>query len=166
MAQTGTSYLPIKPSRRKVGANVVRLPEFSGLTHPLGALLIRTAGSFKTGVTGIDQSTGILGFAASTGQSLATTTVSGQAQAAYWKAERGEKYEGVFVTTWTASRDRGKTACLSMDTAGKVVITTAAGSTCITILNAKDWDNGAKVQDGDVNPVVYFMLADSAIAES
>jgi len=163
-AVTGLSTLYPRPARRKVGARVRSLPEFSALTHPIGALLIRTAGSFKTGVTGIDQSTGILGFAISTGQNLATTTVSGQAKAAYWAAQQDEAYQFVLNTTWTGSALRGKTACLSMNTAGQVFVATAAGSTCGTILDAKDWDNGLKVQDGDVYPVVYFVLADAAIA--
>lgn len=165
-AITGATAIAPKPSRRKTGARVKYLPEFSALTHPIGALLIRTAGSIKTGVTGIDQSTGILGFAISSGQNLATTTVSGQKKCAYFAAEHGQMYEAVFQTTWTASRDRGKTACLSMNTAGVVFVSTAAGSTCISVIDAKDWDNGVVVQDGDVNPVVYFIFIDAAIADS
>lgn len=163
-AVTGASTLTPRPGRRKTGAKVRVLPEFSALTHPIGALLIRTAGSFKTGVTGLDQSTGIVGFAISTGQNLATTTVSGQAKAAFWAAAQGDAFALVLNTTWTASALRGKTACISMNTAGQVFAATAAGSTCGTIIDAIEWSNGVPVLDGDVFPVVYFAISDAALA--
>lgn len=167
-AQTGTTSLPIRPSRRKTGAEVRNLPEFSALTHPIGAMLIRTAGSFKANNTaGFAQSTGIIGFAVSTGQNVTTTTVSGQPTAAFFAARHGQVYEGVLNTTWSAATLRGATAGLSANSLGKVVVGTAAGaSSCLTIIDAKDWDNGAKVLDGDVFPVVYFVLADAAIADA
>lgn len=167
-AQTGTTSLPVRPSRRKTGARVRQLPEFSALTHPIGAILFRTSASMSgASVAGFAQSTGILGFAISSGQNVSTTTVSGQPKAAYFVAEHGQAYELVLNTTWTASALRGKTAGISVNTKGLAVVGTGQGaSTCGTIIDAKDWDNGAAVLDGDAFPVVYFVFADAAIAES
>lgn len=163
-AVTGATSIPVKPGRRKTGAKVVRLPEFSALTHPIGCLLIRTAGSYKAGANGFGNSTGILGFAIASGQNLATTTVSGQPQVGFYAAEQGRAFKIVLNTTWTGSALRGSAVGLSV-TAGAVIVGTGQGaSTCGSIVDAVDWDNGVKVQDGDVNPVVYFILADSAIA--
>lgn len=167
-AQTGTTSLPARPSRRKTGGVVRQLPEFSALTHPIGALLFRTSGSVSgASVAGFAQSTGIVGFAMSTGQNLTTTTISGQPVTPFWAARHGEAYELVLNTTWTASAMRGKTAGLSVNSKGVVVVGTGAGaSTCGTVIDGKDWDNGVKLLDGDAFPVVYFVFADAAIADA
>jgi hypothetical protein len=166
-AQTGTTSLPIRPSRRKVGAAAGDLPEFSAQTFPIGCALIRTAGSVKFGTTGFAQSTGLVGFAINSGQNLATTTASGQKKAVFFRAQKNETYEGVLNTTWTGSILRGATAGISWNTAGVGVIGTGAGaSSHLTIVDAKDWDNGVTVEDGDVFPVVRFILSDASIADN
>lgn len=154
-----TSTVP-RVGRRKVGARVRRLPEGSSQTFPTGALLIRSAGSVVMGATGTVQSTGILGLAASTGQNL---SANGLAKAAYFALEPGDAIKIVLPGTWTGSAHRGATAGFSMNTAGVVVLQSTAGNAG-TILSEVEWDNGIAVTDGDVNVVVYFVPASTAIA--
>lgn len=160
MATSGKTSTIIAAGRRKVGAKVRRLPETSAQTFPKGALLIRTAGSLKVGATGTAQSTGLLGFAAQSGQSL---SADGLAQCPYFAFEQGEAIKITLGGTWTGSAHRGATAGFSMNTAGAVVLQTTAASVG-TIVKEVEWDSGVAVADGDVNVVVYFVPADAAIA--
>jgi hypothetical protein len=160
MATTGkTSTIP-RPARRKVGAIVNSLPEVSAATWPIGAFLIRTAGSIRMGVTGTVQSTGLAGMACNTGQSL---TANGLAKAAFYAFEQGRPIKMTLPGTWTGSAHRGVTAGITMNTAGVVVLQTTAGG-CFTIDKEVEWDNGVAVADGDVNVVVYAIPLDAAIA--
>jgi len=159
-AVTGkTSTIP-RIARRKVGAIVRRLPEASSQTFPQGALLIRTAGSIKMGATGTAQSTGLVGLARNTGQNLST---DGLAKCEYYAFEQGMAIKLTLGGTWTGSAHRGATAGLSMNTAGAVILQTTAASVG-TIQSEVEWDSGVAVADGDVNVVVYFVPADTAIA--
>lgn len=160
MATTGKTSTPPRPAQRKTGAEVGSLPEVSAATWPIGAVLIRTAGSVRMGVTGTVQSTGILGFAAATGQSL---TTNGIKRGVFYKLEQGKKYKMTLGGTFTGSAHRGITAGITMDTAGAVVLQTTAGG-CFTIDKESEWDTGVAVADGDVNVVVYAVPLDAAIA--
>jgi hypothetical protein len=159
-AVTGaTSSIP-RPGRRKVGAKVRYKPEASSLTYPVGALLAQLNGSISVASTGELQSTGLLGIAISTGQN---GTANGVKSGAYFAFEKGEAIKLTFaVSNWTGSAHRGITAGLSMNTANVVVVSSGGASTCGTIIDAVEWDTGVPVADGDINPVVYFVLADTA----
>lgn len=161
MATTGKASTTPRPGRRKVGARVNALPECSGQTFPIGALLIRSAGSIISGATGIAQSTGLVGLAAESGQNL---TTHGLKKAKYYAFEQGQAIKLTFAATWTGSAYRGATAALSMNTAGVVTLVTAGGSSAGIIEKEVEWDTGVAVADGDINPVVYFVPADAAIA--
>jgi hypothetical protein len=162
-AVTGATATIARPGRRKVGAKVRQKPEASSLTFPVGALLALLNGSVSAGSTGQLQSTGLLGLAINSGQNL---TANGLKNCTYFAFEKGEAIKLTFaVSNWTGSAHRGITAGLSMDTNGSVVVKSGGASTCGTIIDAVDWDSGltvGPVADGDVNPVVYFVLADTA----
>lgn len=160
-AITGKTAIIPTPGPRKTGARVFALPEASAQTFPQGALLIRTAGSVKMGATGTAQSTGIVGFARNTGQSL---SADGLAQAPFFALSAGEPYKLVLGGTWTGSAHRGATAGFTMNTAGAVFLQTTAASAG-TIREEVEWDSGVAVADGDVNVVVYFIPATTAVAQ-
>jgi hypothetical protein len=72
------------------------------------------------------------------------------------------------IASWIGSVHRGLTAGLYMFSNGSVVVKSGGASTCGTIIDAVDWDSGTTigpVADGDSNPVVYFVVADAAIAQ-
>jgi len=164
MAQTGATATVARPGRRKVGAIVRQSPEGSSQTYPKGALLARVAASgIVMGSTAELQSTGLVGLAISSGQNL---TANGLKNATYFAFEKGgAPIKLTFaVSSWTGTAHRGVAGALYMDTNGSVWVSSGGASTCGTILDAVDWDNGVPVADGDVNPVVYFVVADAAIA--
>lgn len=167
MAQTGAlTIAPVAagPGRRKTGALVRQSPEGSSQTYPIGALLARVAASgIVMGSTAELQSTGLVGLALSSGQNL---TANGIKNATYFAFEKGGAPIKLpfAVSSWTGTAHIGVTAALYMDASGHVYVSSGGASTCGTIIGAVDWDNGVAVADGDVNPIVYFAVADAAIA--
>lgn len=163
-AVTGATAVIMRPGRRKVGAKVRRGPEASSQTFPAGALLVRTTGQFiGMGATSQNQSTGLVGFAVSTGQNQ---TTNGLNNAVYFAFEKGEPVKAVFsIASWIGSVHRGLTAGFYMFSNGSVVVKSGGASTCGTIIDGVEWDTGVAVADGDANPLVYFVPADAAIAQ-
>lgn len=164
MAVTGATATVMRPGRRKVGAKVRQQLEASSQTFPLGALLVRTTGQWiAMGATSQAQSTGLVGFAASTGQNQ---TTNGLVNAPYFVFEKGEAVKATFsIASWIGSVHRGLTAGFYMFSGGQVVVKSGGASTCGTIIDAVEWDTGVAVADGDANPIVYFVPADAAIAQ-
>lgn len=161
MATSGKTAIPITHARREIGGVVRRAPEKSSQTFPVGALLIRSAGSIVMGATGTAQSTGLVGFAKNSGQNL---TTNGLAKCEYFRFKAFQPIKIVLPGVWTGSAHRGVTAGFSMDTAGSVVLQTTAASVG-TIISEVEWDSGVAVADGDSNVVVYFQPAQAALAE-
>ena len=162
MAVTGasTGVIP-RPAQRKVGGLVRNFPEGSSQTFAIGAIISRGAGAFAVlGSSAELQSTGILGFAISKGSNR---TTNGLNSTPIFVPEKGLAFRIAFQATWTGSAHRGLTAALYMDASQNVWVSSGGASTCGTIIDAAQWDTGVAVADGDVNPVVYFVLADTAV---
>lgn len=165
MAVTGATATIPRPARRKVGAKVRAKYEQSSQTFPVGALLaLNASGQVVMGSTAELQSTGLLGIAISSGRNLAANETAGTRGTPFFAFEKGEAIKLTFaVSSWTGTAHRGVTAALYMNTAGSVYVSSGGASTSGTIIDAVEWDNGVMVADGDVNPVVYFIPADTAI---
>lgn len=163
MATTGKTSIPVEPATRKVGAKMLGIPEASALTYPKGDLMIRSGGFLTPAATGV-VSTGIVGFAARTGQNGAS---DGAKKGSVWKAQKNEPYKIVLAGTWTETL-RGATGALSRGSGasiGAIRVTTGTAVSASSggyIQDALDWDNGS-VANGDVNAVVLFIPADAAI---
>lgn len=163
-AITGATAVIARPGRRKTGAIVRAEPEGSSQTFPAGALLVRTTGQWiGLGATSQNQSTGLVGIAISTGQNQ---TANGLNNAVYFAFEKDKPIKLTFSnTSWIGSVHRGLTAGFYMYSNGSVVVKSGGASTCGTIIDAVEWDNGVAVADGDQYPIVYFVPADAAIAQ-
>lgn len=163
-AITGATATIGRAGKRKIGQRVRTALEASSQTFPLGALLIRDGTkNAAMGATSQAQSTGLIGLAASTGQNK---SASGLATTPYVQFERDQPFKFTFsIASWIGSVHRGLTAGFYMDSAGSVVVKSGGASTCGTIIDAVEWDSGVAVADGDANPLVYFVVADAAIAQ-
>lgn len=166
MAVTGATATIVRPGKRKTGALVrgAALVQGSSQTYPIGALLARLTGQWiGMGSTNQSQSVGLVGVAISSGDNK---TANGLAFAHYFAFERGQPFKATFsCASWVGSIHRGLTAGFNMDAAGSVVVKSGGASTCGTIVDAVEWDTGTAVADGDNNPMVYFVVADAAIAQ-
>jgi hypothetical protein len=162
--QVGSTATIARAGRRKTGARVFKSLEGSSQTFPIGALLARVAGSgIVMGSTAELQSTGLVGLAINSGQNLSANSLK---NAKYFAFEVDQPIKLTFaVSSWTGTAHRGIAGALYMDTNGSVWVSSGGTSTCGTILDSVDWDNGVPTQDGDVNPVVYFVVAAAAISQ-
>lgn len=156
MAVTGKTSIPVIPGVRKVGATVRARPEASAQTHPAGALIVVTSGFAASAATGCI-STDIYGFALAAGANLAS---DGAAKTSIYRAEQGKDYVAVLDGVWSNSY-RNATCAVSMNASGVVVL---------KVGTAVSASSAARIQDvldpftvGDTNPLVTFVLFDSAI---
>lgn len=162
-AITGKTSIPVEPASRKVGAKMLAVPEASALTYPKGDLLIRSGGFLTPAATGV-VSTGMVGFAARSGQNLAS---DGAKKGSVWKTEKDKAFKIVLGGTWTETL-RGATGALSRGSGasiGAIRVTTGTAVSASSggyIIDALPWDNGP-VSNGDVNVVVLFVPADAAM---
>ena len=163
MATTGKTSIPVEPASRKVGAKLLGVPEASALTYPKGDLMIRSGGFLTPAATGC-VSTGMVGFAARSGQN---GTSDGAKKGSIWKIQHDQAFKVVLGGTWTETL-RGATCAISRGSGASIGAirattgTAVSASSCGWIVDGLDWDNGP-LANGDVNAVVLFVPADAAI---
>lgn len=150
MAVTGRTSVPIEPGRRKTGAKLVMLPEASSQTYPKGALLIKSIGYIQMHTTS-NVSVSLYGFAARSG---GNGTADGHKSALVYKINPdGAEFKGALSGTYTSTVN-GATCALSQNTAGAVIVVTAAAASDSSVARIIDIDR--TFSPGDVNPVVLF----------
>lgn len=158
MAVTGKTSIPVAAGRRKTGALVLGLPEASAQTYPEGAILIKSAGMIQMHTTGY-VSADLYGIGYRSGR-------NGTADRAktnnFIRFERDKEYKAV-VSGTVASSQLGATVAISQNTAGAVVLVTAATASDSSAARIVNFAEGFAA--GDTNPVMYFVPLSSKIQE-
>jgi hypothetical protein len=159
-ALTGRTSIPLEPGPRKTGAKVLGLPEASAATYPAGCLVIKSAGYIQMHTTG-SVSTDLYGVAAYSGGS---GSADGAKKAKVFRFTGGKDdiFKGVLSGTFAAT-NRGATAALVQNTAGAVVLVTAASASDSSAARIIKEAPGFTV--GDVNPVVYWVPLSAKVQE-